>query len=150
MSETQQNTPNPVQRYTDAWNSHDGSAVAECFSDDAVYAEVTLGERFQGRDAIRQFVDDVSVSLSTDYRFTLGQVIVTEDAYAFEWTMSGTNDRPDPRRGLPDTGKRFAFPGVAIGRMRNGKIAENKSYWNLATYLTQLGLTLEQAAPPQP
>ena len=150
MSETQQDTPNPVQRYTDAWNSHDGSAVAECFSDDAVYAEVTLGERFEGRDAIRQFVDDVSVSLSTDYRFTLGQVIVTEDAYAFEWTMSGTNDRPDPRRGLPDTGKRFEFPGVAIGRMRNGKIVETKSYWNLATYLTQLGLTLEQAAPPQP
>ena len=150
MSETQQDTPNPVQSYTDAWNSHDGSAVAECFSDDAVYAEVTLGERFEGRDAIRQFVDDVSVSLSTDYRITLGQVIVTEDAYAFEWTMSGTNDRPDPRRGLPDTGKRFEFPGVAIGRMRNGKIAENKSYWNLATYLTQLGLTLEQAAPPQP
>jgi uncharacterized protein (TIGR02246 family) len=100
MSQTQQNTPNPVQRYTDAWNSHDGSAVAECFSDDAVYAEVTLGERFEGRDAIRQFVDDVSVSLSTDYRFTLGQVIVTEDAYAWEWTMSGTNDRPDPRRGF--------------------------------------------------
>ena len=30
------------------------------------------------------------------------------------------------------------------------KIVENKSYWNLATYLMQLGLTLEQAAPPQP
>jgi ketosteroid isomerase-like protein len=54
------------------------------------------------------------------------------------------------RTGLPDTGKRFEFPGVAIGRMRNGKIVETKSYWNLATYLTQLGLTLEQAAPPQP
>jgi len=146
----QQSAPNLVQRYTDAWNSHNGSAVAECFSDDAVYAEVTLGERFEGRDAIRQFVDDVNVSLSTDYRFTVGQVIITDDAYAFEWTMSGTNDCPDSRRGLPGTGKRFEFPGVAIGRMRKGKIVENKSYWNLATYLTQLGLTLEQAAPPQP
>jgi steroid delta-isomerase-like uncharacterized protein len=150
MSEMQQSALNLVQRYTDAWNSHNGSAVAECFSDDAVYAEVTLGERFEGRDAIRQFVDDVSVSLSTDYRFTVGQVIITDDAYAFEWTMSGTNDCPDSRRGLPGTGKRFEFPGVAIGRMRKGRIVENKSYWNLATYLMQLGLTLEQVAPPQP
>ena len=38
MSEMQQSAPNLVQRYTDAWNSHNGSAVAECFSDDAVYA----------------------------------------------------------------------------------------------------------------
>ena len=57
---------------------------------------------------------------------------------------------PIPGGACRNTGKRFEFCGVAIGRMRNGKIVETKSYWNLATYLTQLGLTLEQAAPPQP
>jgi steroid delta-isomerase-like uncharacterized protein len=149
MTRTQQTTPNLAQRYTDAWNSHDGSAVAACFADGAIYLELALGERFEGRDAIRQFVNDVSVSLSTDYSFTLGQVLITDDAYAFEWTMSGTNDRPDAQRGLPGTGKHFEFPG-GDRRLRNGQIVENKSYWNLATYLMQLGLTLEQAAASQP
>ena len=148
MSETQQDTPNPVQRYTDAWNSHDGSAVAECFSDDAVYAEVTLGERFEGRDAIRQFVDDVSVSLSTDYRITLGQVIVTEDAYAFEWTMSGTNDRPDPNGACRTPENASSFPA-----WRSAGCATEKSSRTRATepgHLPDTAGTYAQSRPRHP
>lgn len=54
--------------------------------------------------------------------------------------MSGTNDGADPQHGLPATGHRFEIPGVTIGRMRDGKIAENKDYYNLAGYLMQVGL----------
>jgi steroid delta-isomerase-like uncharacterized protein len=65
---------------------------------------------------------------------------VTGDTYAFEWTMSGTNDRADQQRGLPATGEKYEIPGVSIGRLRDGKIVENRSYWDLAGYLRQVGL----------
>jgi steroid delta-isomerase-like uncharacterized protein len=129
-----------IQRYIDAWNSHDGSAVARFFADDGVYTDVPLEERLEGPAAVREFVDGIVDSFSTDYSFTLGGVVVAEDAFAFEWTMSGTNDRADVKRGLPSTGKRYELTGVDIGRLRNGKVIENKSYWNLADYLTQVGL----------
>jgi steroid delta-isomerase-like uncharacterized protein len=139
MSEEQSATGWP-QQYMDAWSSHDGAKVASFMTEDVVYTDLALDERFEGPDAVREFVNDVTESLSTDYGFTLGQVVVTDDSYAFEWTMFGTNNQADEKRGLPSTGKRFEIPGVSIGRLRDGKIAENHDYWNLVAYLTQVGL----------
>ncbi len=62
----------------------------------------------------------------------------------------GINDRPDQKRGIPSTGKRFEVPGVSIGRLREGKIAENHDYWSLATYLGQIGLMPEPAEASEP
>jgi limonene-1,2-epoxide hydrolase len=31
-------------------------------------------------------------------------------------------------------------PGVSVGRVRDGRIVENRDYWNLADYLQQVGL----------
>ena len=64
--------------------------------------------------------------------------------------MSGTNDGADPQHGLPATGHRFEIPGVTIGRMRDGKIAENKDYYNLAGYLMQVGLIPPHNRRPRP
>ena len=73
-----------VQRYIDAWNTRDGAKVVDFVTDDVVFVDNALGERFEGPDAVRQFVDDTSVSLSSDFSFVTGQVLITEDSYAFE------------------------------------------------------------------
>jgi ketosteroid isomerase-like protein len=41
---------------------------------DAVFVDTTLGERLAGQDAIRQFIDALAQTLSTDYRFELTHV----------------------------------------------------------------------------
>lgn len=124
----------------DAWNDRDGDAILSHLAEDVVYRDVALGERFDDPDAVRLFAEAMVESFSTDYRFTLGQMVSAGDAYAFEWTMSGTNDRADPERGMPATGERYEIPGVSIGRLRDGRIVENRDYWDLAGYLTQIGL----------
>lgn len=129
-----------IDDYLAAWNDHDADAVTDFMTDDVVYIDHALGEQFKGVAAVKAFVDGVEIGLSSDYRFTLGQVIVTDESYSFEWTMSGTNDRPDDERGLPATGMHFEVPGVSIGMLRNGKIEENHDYWNMTTYLMQVGL----------
>ncbi len=139
-----------MRAYADAWNSHDVTALVGLMTDDVVYIDVTLGERAQGTAAVKKFIGSVETDFSTDYRFELGDITTAgEDAYAFEWTMSGTNNRADTARGLPATGRPFRLPGVSIGRLRDGKIVENRDYWNLADYLMQVGLmpAPETAAP---
>ena len=139
-----------IRSYADAWNSHDVTALLGFMTEDVVYADVTLGERKAGANEVRGFLADLEASFSSDYRFELGDVATTgDDSYAFEWTMSGTNDRADAERGLPATGRSFRLRGVSIGRLRNGKIAENRDYWNMADYLMQVGLmpAPEAAAP---
>ncbi len=61
--------------------------------------------------------------------------------------MWGTNDREDKTRGLPNTGRAFRIQGLSIGRLRNGKVAEEHLYWNMVDYLTQVGLMPEAPVP---
>ncbi|WP_448628369.1 ester cyclase [Geodermatophilus sp. URMC 64] len=123
-----------------AQDAHDVPAILRLMTEDVVYEDTTLGVRRQGHEGVGAMLRSVAEVLSTDYRITAGQVVVTADGYAVEWVMEGTNDRDDPGNGLPATGQRFAQPGVPIGRLRDGKIAENRDYWNLAAFLTQVGL----------
>src|SRR4051812_7266711 len=44
-----------MQRYWDAWNSHDADRVAEMMAETVTFADVGLGTTYQGRDAVRAF-----------------------------------------------------------------------------------------------
>ncbi|MGH3673507.1 MAG: nuclear transport factor 2 family protein [Pseudonocardiaceae bacterium] len=129
-----------IDDYLAAWNDHDPVAVTDFMTNDVVYVDLGLGEQFKGIEAVQEFVAGMELSFSTDYRFTLERSIVTPEAYSFEWTMSGTNDCEDAERDFPATGMRFDIPGVSIGVLRNGKIKDNRDYWNMITYLIQVGL----------
>jgi steroid delta-isomerase-like uncharacterized protein len=129
-----------AQAYLDAWNAHDSAAVTSFWADDGVYQDFALGERVEGAAAVRAFVDAMETGFSSDYRFELGSVVGDGEGYALEWTMVGTNDRADPEHGLPATGRSYRVPGVSVGRVRDGRIVENRDYWNLADYLQQVGL----------
>ena len=43
--------------------------------------------------------------------------------------------------GLPATNKTFEVRGATVVDFTDGKIRRNSDYWNLATYLKQVGLT---------
>jgi steroid delta-isomerase-like uncharacterized protein len=129
-----------VRATVDAWNAHDGAAVAERMTEDAVYVNLGLGERLEGRAAVREYVDRLATTFSSDYRLEVGTVVGDDETVAVEWTMTGTNDGADPQTGLPATGQRFRIAGVTVSRMRDDQAAESRVYWNLADYLQQVGL----------
>ncbi len=140
--------PGWMQAYIEAWNSHDPARVIACMTDDVVLDDKGLGERLEGPDAVRAMLVDMTQNFSSDYRLDLGDLVVaTDEIWAAEWTMSGTNDREDPTRGLPNTGRPFRIQGLSIGRVRDGKVAEERLYWNMVAYLTQVGL-MPQAPTP--
>ena len=135
--------------YLAALNAHDIPAVLEFMSDDVVYADMAVGERMEGRVATGEFLGRMATDVSSDYRFDNEQVLVDGESFALVWTMSGTKDRGDERAGVPATGRRFQVPGVSIGRLRGGKVVEQRDYWNMAGFLAQVGLMpVPQAAAP--
>jgi steroid delta-isomerase-like uncharacterized protein len=129
-----------VQVGIDAWNAHDGAAVVERMTEDVVYINLGVGQRLEGRAAVREYVDRLATTFSSDYRLEVGTVVGDDETVAIEWTMTGTNDGADPQTGLPATGQRFRIAGVSISRMRDDHVAESRVYWNLADYLQQVGL----------
>ena len=128
--------------YLDAWNTLEGKRVGEWMTDDAVYEDVALSQIHEGRAAIEAFVDGVK-DFSSDIRFEPVSEFTTDTNYAAEWDMIGTHDGDGA--GLPATGKPFRIRGVSVGTRRDGKIAQNRDYWDMASFLVQIGV---MPAPP--
>jgi steroid delta-isomerase-like uncharacterized protein len=127
-----------MHEYLAAWNSHEGAKVAAYMAADATYEDLALGQLHEGRSAIEAFVSGVE-QFSDDYSFVPVSEQANGDSYAFEWEMLGTNTGESG--GVPATNKPYRIRGVSVGRLdADGKIKTNRDYWNLADYLTQIGI----------
>ncbi|WNI27164.1 nuclear transport factor 2 family protein [Streptomyces sp. ITFR-16] len=132
--------PDWILQYVEACNRHDAVAVVDLMAEDVRVVDTAFGGEFKGREAVQQLLVRMDANLSSDYRFTVHKAVTSGDDYAFEWTLSGTNDRTNPELGLPATGNKFTVPGLTIGSRRDGEITENRDYWNVAGFLMQVGL----------
>lgn len=132
-----------VDRYLDAWNSHDGGRVAAFMTEDVVYDDLASGLVHRGRNAVHGYVTQTA-AFSSDYRFVTVSTQMDGSRYAIEWEMLGTNT--GAAGGFPATGKSYRIRGASIGELdADGKITANRDYWNLAAYLIEVGLL---QAPP--
>jgi len=132
-----------VSQYIDAWSARDSSRIVDWMTNDCVYEDVTLGESHAGRDKIAEFIDRMTTEFSDDFTFDLVGAVSTDDHYWAEWVLKGThNGSAGP---FPPTGKAFAIKGVSVGTREGGKIKANRDYWDMTSFLTQIGL-----APPPP
>ena len=104
-----------LEDYIAACNRHDPAAVVAMMSEDVVVVDMAFGGTFTGREAVEQLLDGMHAGLSSNFRFTIRNVVTSGDSYAFEWVLSGSNDRSDPAMVLPATGKDFSVPGLTIG-----------------------------------
>ena len=132
-----------MDRYLAAWNSHDGGQVIDFMADDVRYEDLALGVVHEGRDAVKAFVGEAH-EFSSDYNFVPVSKQQTNNQYAMEWEMVGTNT--GAAAGLPATDKPYRIRGVSIGEIDGqGRITQNRDYWNMADYLMQVGIL-----PPPP
>lgn len=127
-----------VDVYREAWNSHDGARVAALMATDAVYEDLAGGNVYDGREAIRAYVEGTH-DFSSDYVFLVVSAQGDDTRYAIEWEMLGTDTGGSG--GSPATGRSYRIRGVSVGELDgSGLITANRDYWNLADYLTQVGL----------
>ena len=102
--------------YLAAWDTLDVDTVMSYFTDDIQYEDTTIGHGAQGAKQMRGFVK-ASFQNVPDARFEYVGHHSTGSDYAIEWIMQPMNVR-----------------GVSIGKLRDGKISENRDYWNGAAY----------------
>ena len=72
-----------------------------------------------------------------DFRLTIDSFFVKDDIIYSFWTQKGTNTGPLGR--MPSTGKSIDVSGFAIFKVRNGKIYEEHTFWNVLAFYKQLG-----------
>ena len=101
--------------YFKAWDALDNDAVLAFFTDDIVYEDTTVKHTATGTKQMRRFIQ-ASFDNVPDARFEyVGHVTPTP-------IRGGVGDAPDER------------PRCAIGKLRDGKICEQRDYWNGAAF----------------
>jgi len=112
-------TQSVIDRFNEAFNSHDIDAIMALMTDDVVFDNTTPpdGERYEGQDAVRGFWERFFGG-SPNAWFDTEESFVSGDRLTALWrfTFDKTN---------PDAGH---VRGIDVFKVRDGKVAEKLSY----------------------
>jgi steroid delta-isomerase-like uncharacterized protein len=126
-----------------AWNAHDVERALAIFPDDVKWHDVTSPQPFQGKEAIRQYLQGW-FSAFPDIKMTVKNRVISEDQVAAELEFVGTNNGAlqlaPGAPAIPATGRQVHGKGTYFVRFQDGKPVEVHSYPDAAGMLMQLGL----------
>jgi steroid delta-isomerase-like uncharacterized protein len=125
-----------AERYIDAWNRHDASAIVDCFADGGTYTDPAAGAL--AGPAIADYADALFAAFP-DLGFTIERLdAVCDDRVVVEWSMRGTNH--GSFAGAPPTGREINLPGVDVISANGAGIQSIRGFFDQRTLVDQLGL----------
>jgi steroid delta-isomerase-like uncharacterized protein/uncharacterized protein (TIGR02118 family) len=126
-----------IEQHWTYWSAHDLDRLLPLFTDDVVYEDVTMGVVNRGRSELRAFAE-AFFSGFPDITFELQSSVANGSSGSSEWIMRGTHQGDLP--GMPATGKRMEVRGSSTFEFDGTRIRRCSDYWNMTTFLKQLGL----------
>ena len=111
-----------VEAFVRAWERNDPDEIIELFHDDAVWYDSVPSEPYRGRETILAMLQRYSRHISDIHIEILNQA-VSGDVVFQERIDRGTRN-----------GKAFAVQAVCVFKVRDGRIVENRDYWNPGGY----------------
>jgi steroid delta-isomerase-like uncharacterized protein len=126
-----------IEQHWTFWSAHEMDRVLSLCTDDVVYEDVTMGVVNHGLAQLRAFGEGF-ISGFPDVTFEMRSGHANGSSGGSEWVMRGTHTGDLP--GMPATGKRMEVRGSSTFEFAGGKIRRCSDYWDMATFLRQLGL----------
>jgi steroid delta-isomerase-like uncharacterized protein len=121
-----------------SWSLHEPQRIDAIFTDDGVYNDIAGGKDHRGKEQIKQLLR-AAFAWAPDFRVTMISLTIGNETAATEWISEGIQTG---RIGdLPASGNSFRLRGASILTFRNGKISKVTDYYDMATFLRQLGNT---------
>jgi steroid delta-isomerase-like uncharacterized protein len=129
-----------LDQWAPAWSSGDVERLLPLFTDGVDYEDVPFVAASHGKDALRDIATGTFAAFA-DLKFEMKSRFVAADGKSgvIEWVWRGRQTQDFP--GLPATNKPFEVRGTTVVEFTGGKISRNSDYWDLATYMKQVGLT---------
>jgi len=130
-----------VDAYIAGWNGGSLDALDGAMTAD-VKRQSPGGLSSDGLDALKKVMTDLRTAYP-DAKVVLDENYHMQDRSFFLWTFTGTNTGPGAA--LP-TGKSVKLSGATFVRYQDGKIAEERVYFDVLDWQMQLGYTLTPPA----
>lgn len=132
--------PEDIQRIVDSvlelWNTGNAEVTKRLYAESAERYDPTPPEPARGPQQIARFVAEVRTAFP-DFKLEIKRRVAEGDQLVTQWTCTGT--QKGEFQGIPATGKRINLTGVALTRIENGKVVEERVYFDRLTMLEQLG-----------
>jgi ketosteroid isomerase-like protein len=128
-----------LRAFCDAVEQRNGNAFAALFTEDGVYHDVFYGA-FSGHAAIADMVDDRFYRTATDFRWDMHAPVSDGETLYARYTFSYRSTLPEAK------GARAMFEGVAIMKLRDGKILGYHEVANTAPAFVELNFAPERIA----
>ncbi|MCW8809415.1 MAG: ester cyclase [Ignavibacteriaceae bacterium] len=132
-----------LNKLMETMSNADTTLAVEILHPDCELRYPLLPEPAKGIDACKKLIISTSNTFS-EFKGSIKEVNIKGDRIWSRYTMSGINTGPLGH--IPATGKKFQITGMAITRIKDGKIIEDETYWNVWDFYNQLGFKL---LPPQ-
>ena len=136
-----------IRRLYEAINARDLDAIEAMVTDDCDLIDMASGEKFTGPEGARRNAEGWLTAFG-DARVELTNVIAAGDWAVAEGIGRGTHTGPmqTPMGEVPPTGKKAELSLCSIIRVQDGKIAEERDYYDAMAIASQLGLMPEAVA----
>lgn len=121
-----------VQQAYDAWDQGHPDVFDEVYAPDVVHRNLDIG----GVDDLKSILREWFKAFP-DLSHTVHAMFVEGDWVTTHFTISGTHQ--GEWQGLKPTNAKFAFDGVGLERVENGKIVERWLIEDMLTFYRQLG-----------
>ena len=128
-----------LRAFCDAVEQHNGKAFAELFTEDGVYHDVFYGA-FKGRADIAEMIDEVFYRTATDFRWDMHSPVTDGKTLYAHYTFSYRSTLPEAK------GARVMFEGVAMMKLRDGKVLEYHEVANTAPAFVDMNFAPERIA----
>ncbi|MBN9041625.1 MAG: polyketide cyclase [Rhizobiales bacterium 62-47] len=126
-----------LRAFCDAVETRNGAAFAALFTDDGVYHDVFYGP-FEGHARIAEMIDDWFYRTAEDFRWVMHDPVSDGTTLYARYTFSYRSKLPEAN------GARAMFEGVAIMRLRDGRIVEYHEVANTAPAFVDLNFAPER------
>jgi steroid delta-isomerase-like uncharacterized protein len=129
-----------IKMYSHVWDEIMNKGKLEMFNDSNFTANVVMHASpadIVGIDSARQYYSQYLTGFS-DIEFTIIDVFGQDDKLVKHWRFKGKHT--GNFFGIPATGKSVDVQGTTLVRMENGKIAEERDFFDNLEFSQQLGL----------
>lgn len=125
--------------YTALWNG-DFSQLDVAAEDVTIYHDAAPEGVIHGREALEAFVHEFH-SAFPDFHIAVDDWISSDEVVMKEWTMTGTHE--GEFNGISPTGREIESTGMAKVLIADGRVEEDRLYYNPQLLVEQLGITEE-------
>lgn len=128
-----------VREWVSVWNDGDYGKIPDVLAESATVYDPSAPEgKVHGHDEFEAFLRELRTGFP-DFRITIDDVLTGDEVVMIEWTVTGTHE--GAFNGIPPTERELEHTGMSKTLVADGKVQEDRIYYDFQEVIEQLGLT---------